>query len=221
MNLSETAFVRPLADGYSLRWFTPTIEVPLCGHATLASAHTLFSSGLARPDETISFHTHSGILTARRKGSLIELDFPSTPPQEIAPPTGLLDALGLETATFIGKTSLSKYLVVTTPDRVRELRPDFGALAEIARDTMVTAVSDNARFDFISRYFAPAAGINEDPVTGSAHCALAPYWSAHFAKRELVGYQASARGGIVHTRLEDDRVILAGQTVTVLRGELE
>jgi predicted PhzF superfamily epimerase YddE/YHI9 len=254
MNLSETAFVRPLADGFSLRWFTPTIEVPLCGHATLASAHFLYASCNVPPTDMIRFHTASGLLTARRNGERIELDFPAAPPQEMAPPAGLLNALegwhvpeappkgvvvqtgpprpsleapGVPTQkepsglTFIGKTALDTYLVLTDPDRLRALAPDFAALAPLAHGVIVTAPSDDERYDFLSRFFAPAAGINEDPVTGSAHCALAPYWSQRLGRSELTGYQASHRGGTVYTRLAGDRVILAGHAVTVFRGELE
>lgn len=220
MNLSETVFVRPLADGYSLRWFTPTIEVPLCGHATLASAHFLYASGRVALQDAIRFHTRSGVLTARRNGDRIELDFPSAPPKEVAPPPGLLSALSLATSLFIGKTSLDTYLVHTDPDRLRALAPDFVALAPLAHGVIVTAPSDDDRYDFFSRFFAPAAGINEDPVTGSAHCALAPYWSSRLGRDELTGYQASQRGGTVYTRLAGDRVILAGNAVTVLKGEL-
>lgn len=202
MNLSETAFVRPLADGFSIRWFTPTIEVPLCGHATLASAHFLYVSGNAVPTDAIHFHTKSGVLTARSNGERIELDFPAAPPQETLPPAGLLAALGLESPTLTGKTSLDTYLVLTDAKRLRSLTPDFAALAPLAHGVIVTAPSDDDRYDFLSRFFAPAAGINEDPVTGSAHCALAPYWSRRLGREELTGYQASERGGTVYTRLE-------------------
>jgi PhzF family phenazine biosynthesis protein len=220
MNLSETAFVRPLDDGYSLRWFTPTIEVPLCGHATLASAHVLFSTGSVPPTATIRFHTQSGVLTAKRSGELIELDFPATPPQETTPTPSLLTALGLESASYVGKTSLDTYLVVTEPATLRQISPDFRALATLARGVIITAASDDNRFDFLSRFFAPAAGIDEDPVTGSAHCALAPYWSERLSKEKLTGYQASKRGGTVYVQLKGDRVLLAGHAVTVLEGKL-
>lgn len=220
MNLSETAFVRPLDDGFSLRWFTPTIEVPLCGHATLASAHFLYASGDVPPTDAIQFHTASGVLTARRSGERIELDFPAAPTREVLPPSGLLTALGLAYCEFIGKTSLDTYLVLTDANRLRALAPDFAALAPLAHGVIVTAASDDDRFDFLSRFFAPAAGIDEDPVTGSAHCALAPYWCNRLGREELTGYQASQRGGTVYTRLASDRVILAGHAVTVFRGEL-
>lgn len=220
MNLSETAFVRPLADGYSLRWFTPTIEVPLCGHATLASAHYLYAAEIVPPTDTIRFHTKSGVLTARRNRERIELNFPATPPTEVAPPGGLLAALGLESSSYVGKTSLDTYFIFTQSDRLRALAPDFAALAPLAHGVIVTAASDDERYDFLSRFFAPAAGINEDPVTGSAHCALAPFWSQRLGRRELTGYQASQRGGTVYTCPATDRVLLAGHAVTVLQGEL-
>jgi PhzF family phenazine biosynthesis protein len=232
MNLSETAFVRRLEDGFELRWFTPAIEVDLCGHATLASAHALWTTGNVLPDDPIRFHTRSGILTARVmfhknigirfNGRLIELDFPATPATECGPPDGLIEALGvITTPHFVGKTSFDKFLVVDSPDTLRSLRPAFRKLAEIpTRGVIVTAASDDPRFDFLSRFFAPAAGIDEDPVTGSAHCCLGPYWSTRLDKLSLVGYQASARGGIVHVRLANDRVILGGQAVTVFTGHL-
>lgn len=221
MNLSETAFVRRLADGYELRWFTPAVEVDLCGHATLASAHALWYAGVASPDEPIRFHTRSGVLTASRDADLIHLDFPATPAVECQPPAALLDALAVNQPVFIGKTPFDKFLVVSSADVVRSLRPDFPRLAsERNRGVIVTASSDDPRFDFISRYFAPAAGIDEDPVTGSAHCCLGPYWSQRLGKTELVGFQASERGGIVHVRVAGDRVILGGQAVLVLKGEL-
>jgi PhzF family phenazine biosynthesis protein len=220
MNLSETAFVRRLEDGFELRWFTPAIEVDLCGHATLASAHAIWTTGGASADEPIRFHTRSGMLTASREGELIELDFPATPVAPCDPPEGLLEAIGAS-PSFVGKTAFDKFLVVDSPDTLRSLRPDFRKLAATqTRGVIVTAASDDPRFDFLSRFFAPAAGIDEDPVTGSAHCCLGPYWSKRLNKTSLVGYQASARGGIVHVRLTQDRVILGGQAVTVFTGHL-
>jgi PhzF family phenazine biosynthesis protein len=220
MNLSETAFVRPLAEGFELRWYTPTTEVDLCGHATLAAAHMLWSAGPARAGEPIRFHTPSGILTASRSGELIELDFPAIPADECTPPDGLLDSLDVE-PTYFGRTSTGKCLVVVAAEVVRSLRPDFRRLAEIAdRGVIVTAISDDARFDFISRFFAPAAGIDEDPVTGAAHCCLGPYWGERLGKTDLVGFQTSTRGGIVRVRLNGQRVIPGGRAVTVLKGEL-
>ena len=220
MNLSETAFVRQLAEGFELRWFTPAVEVDLCGHATLASAHALWETGVAEPDDAISFHTRSGELTASLNGELIELDFPATPADECNPPIGLLDALGI-TPTFVGKTSFDSFLVVDSAQVVRSLRPDFRRLAEMPnRGVIVTAVCDDPRFDFISRFFSPAAGIDEDPVTGSAHCCLGPFWGEQLNKTDMVAFQASRRGGIVHVRVNGDRVILGGRAVTFMKGEL-
>jgi len=221
MNLSETAFLRDRADdGFDLRWFTPAIEVELCGHATLAAAHILWETGrLPRPEQA-RFHTVSGLLTAESRDDRIELDFPANPPAAVEPPNGLLDALGVAT-TYVGRTRFDFLAEAQTPRAVRDASPDFGRLKRLGvRGVMITARSDEDRFDFVSRFFAPGAGIDEDPVTGSAHCALAPYWGEKLGKNEMVGYQASKRGGIVHVRLSGDRVKLAGRAVTVLRGEL-
>jgi PhzF family phenazine biosynthesis protein len=220
MNLSETAFVRRHADGFQLRWFTPTIEVDLCGHATLASAHALWIAGITGSDDPIHFHTRSGVLTASRDANLIRLDFPATPATECQPPPALLDALAIQ-PTFVCKTPFDRFLLVDSPDVVRSLQPDFRKLAAVPNQgVIVTAHSDDPRFDFISRFFAPAAGIDEDPVTGSAHCCLAPYWSKRLDKTEMIGFQASQRGGVVHARVAGNRVILGGQAVLVLKGEL-
>jgi predicted PhzF superfamily epimerase YddE/YHI9 len=223
VNLAETAFLFPRSRAeFDLRWFTPLVEVDLCGHATLASAHRLWEEGLA--DAPVRFHTRSGVLTASRDGAEIELDFPSVPPQQIAPPEGLEEALG---APFVwtGKNALGD-LLVEMPDgaAVRKLAPDFVALAALpARGVMATAAAErraDVGHDFVSRFFAPSVGIDEDPVTGSAHCALAPFWTGRLGRAELVGWQASARGGIVRTRVDGDRVALGGRAVTVWKGEL-
>jgi PhzF family phenazine biosynthesis protein len=220
MNLSETAFLRRLADGYQLRWFTPKIEVDLCGHATLASAHALWNAGIVASHEPIRFHTRSGVLTASCDAELIRLDFPATPAVECQPPAALLDALGVQ-PIFVAKTSFDRFLVVDSADVVRSLRPDFRRLAAVPNSgVIVTARSDDPRFDFVSRFFAPAAGIDEDPVTGAAHCCLGPYWSQQLGKTNLIGFQASARGGIVYVRVDGNRIILGGQAVLVLQGEL-
>jgi PhzF family phenazine biosynthesis protein len=220
MNLSETAYLVPIADGYRLRWFTPKVEVALCGHATLASAFVLAHLGQLTAGSSVTFATQSGKLTARLAGSHIELDFPALPSQSYTPPAGLVEALGVA-ATYIGR-SRDDYLVeVATAREVRFLNPDFRLLRSVeCRGVIVTARSDQPEYDFISRFFAPAAGIDEDPVTGSAHCVLAPYWSAKLARTNLVGYQASPRGGIVRTQLVDPRVKLAGEAVLVASGEL-
>lgn len=220
MNLSETAFLWPEADGYRLRWFTPTVEVDLCGHATLASAHTLWSEGHLLAEREARFHTRSGLLTARRAGGLIELNFPAIAEQPAEPPPGLIEALGIE-PVYVGLGTFD-YLVEVADERVlREMTPDFGRLRAVkARGVIVTCRGESPAFDFLSRFFAPQAGIDEDPVTGSAHCCLAPFWGRRLSGDKMVAYQASWRGGVVHVQLAEDRVILGGAAVTVLRGEL-
>lgn len=225
MNLSETAFLVPKSDapqndGYHLRWFTPAVEVDLCGHATLASAHVLWEDGHLPAGARARFHTRSGLLLADRRGDWIELDFPATPATAAEAPPYLLDALGTK-ARFVGKTRFDYFIEVESDQVVRTLTPDFGALRKLGvRGVIVTARSSAPEFDFISRFFAPGAGIDEDPVTGSAHCALGPYWNAQLRKQEMTAYQASTRGGVVRIRVQGDRVVLGGQAVTVLRGEL-
>jgi PhzF family phenazine biosynthesis protein len=220
MNLSETAFLYPTDDGYNLRWFTPSVEVKLCGHATLASAHHLWESGRAKSDATLRFHTHSGLLTASKRENLIELDFPARPVTEVSPPPGLLDALGV-TGSFVGKSAYDYLVEVASESMVRAIIPDQGKLKQIAvRGVIVTARSSSSEFDIVSRFFAPGAGVDEDPVTGSAHCTLGPYWAPKLGKTELRAYQASARGGSMLVTVRGDRVLLAGEAVTVFRGEL-
>jgi len=220
MNLSETAFLVHQTDGYNLRWFTPAVEVDLCGHATLASAHILWEAGYLKAEEPARFYTRSGILTAERQGDWIELDFPATPPDPAPPPPGLLEALG-SPVCFSGKTRFDYLLELDSESAVRRLQPDFKLLERVAvRGIIVTSRSDSPEFNFVSRFFAPQSGVNEDPVTGSAHCSLGPFWGQKLGKQEMVAYQASARGGIVKVRLAGARVKLAGQAVTVLRGEL-
>ncbi len=220
MNLSETAFVRPLDDGFELRWFTPAMEVELCGHATLASAHALWTECVVNEQQPIRFHTKSGVLTCTQDDDIIQLDFPATPVQDAKPPAGLLDALGVQ-PSFVGKSKFDKFVLVDSEQVIRSLKPDFARLRQISmRGVIVTSTSNDPRFDFVSRYFAPAAGIDEDPVTGSAHCCLGWYWSEQLDKTEMTAFQASARGGIVRVRISGDRVLLGGQAVTVLRGEL-
>lgn len=220
MNYSETAFVRPIDRGFQLRWFTPAVEVELCGHATLASAHLLWTEGIAHPAEVIRFHTKSGELCCRRNGQIIELDFPATPAVETDPPAGLLEALGVN-PSFVGQSKFDRFVVVDSEQVIRSLTPDFARLREIPmRGVIVTSEMEGDEFDFVSRYFAPGAGVDEDPVTGSAHCCLAPFWSERLGKSELIGFQASARGGTVRTRVKADRVILGGQAITVMTGHL-
>lgn len=220
MNLSETAFLLRQADGYNLRWFTPTVEVDLCGHATLASAHVLWERGDLRPGEQARFHTRSGLLTAERRGEWIELNFPAEPEQPATAPEGLERALGAK-ALYVGKNRFDYLVELDSEETVRSLRPDMALLARIpARGVMVTSRASSSGWDFVSRFFGPQSGVPEDPVTGSAHCCLGPYWANKLGKKEFVAYQASARGGIVRVRLEGNRVRLSGQAVTVLRGEL-
>lgn len=221
MNLSETAFIVPGEGGFELRWFTPAVEVDLCGHATLASAHLLWERGFAPVGEPIRFQTHSGLLTCTRAGGKIELDFPSEPAEPIAPLKELTLALGAQPVS-LGRNRFDLIAEFDSEEHVRGLRPDFGLLGKIqARGIIVTAPAADRRFDFVSRFFAPAVGVNEDPVCGSAHCCLGPFWSAKLSKSELVGFQCSSRGGIVGVRLRRDRVVLCGTAVTVLAGQLE
>jgi PhzF family phenazine biosynthesis protein len=220
MNLSETAFLHARADGFDLRWFTPGVEVDLCGHATLASAHVLWETGRLAPAEPARFHTRSGLLTAVRQGEWIELDFPATPEEPVEAPPGLAEALGVA-PLYVGRSRFDYLVEFDDEETVRNLRPDFGPLAAIgARGVIATSRSADAGFDFVSRFFAPAAGINEDPVTGSSHCCLAPFWSRRLGKDTFLARQVSARGGVLKVRLEGDRVRLGGQAVTVLRSEL-
>lgn len=220
MNLSETAFLYPEGHLFQLRWFTPTLEVALCGHATLASAHVLWELGRLAPEESVRFQTLSGILVARKNGSEIELDFPSKPVVVAPAPESLLDALGVK-ARFIGKNDFDYLVEVSSEDEVYDVKPDFGRLSKVAaRGIIVTSRSGDICFDFVSRFFAPAAGVNEDPVTGSAHCALGPFWAERLKRNDFVAYQASARGGVVRVAVNGDRVLLGGKAVTVMRGEL-
>ena len=220
MNLSETAFLQHRDDGHwNLRWFTPTVEVDLCGHATLASAHTLWHEHGAASDE-LRFETRSGTLRARRVEAGIELDFPAVPVTSEAPPPGLLEALGAP-ARSVSRNRADWLVELENADAVRSLKPDLHQLSRLpARGVIVTAASDDLRFDFISRFFGPGSGVPEDPVTGSAHCALAPFWAARLGRTTLTGFQASARGGVVGTVVQGDRVLLRGEAVTVMRGEL-
>jgi PhzF family phenazine biosynthesis protein len=221
MNLAETAFVEPRDGGYLLRWFTPVVEVALCGHATLASAHVLFETRLAAAGEPVTFESASGPLAARLDDGAIVLDFPATPASQEDPPPGLLDALGVEAPVWTGRAPEDFLVVVGTEDEVLGIRPDPARLLVVGtRGTIVTAPASRPGADFVSRFFAPAVGIPEDPVTGSAHCTLAPYWCGRLGRTELTGYQASPRGGTVRVRAAADRILLAGHAVTVLAGEL-
>lgn len=242
MKHAETAFLLPEEGGFHLRWFTPLSEVDLCGHATLASAHALWETGTLEAGHDARFRTRSGLLTARQTRAGIDMDFPAQPPRAVEEcdsegGTGLVGLVvnkalsgavceaifrGLGTrGRWVGWNG-SDYLVeLDSEEAVRALKPDFGALAPIgSRGIIATAPSEDKEFDFISRFFAPAFGIDEDPVTGSAHCALGPYWGAKLGKEDLVGYQASPRGGTVRVVLRGERVGLIGRAVTVLRGTI-
>ena len=221
MNLSETAFVRRRNDGLELRWFTPTMEVDLCGHATLATARALLTDGLVPPNESIRFHTRSGVLTCQpdSDGDFIELNFPATPPVEIEPAEFLIESLGAR-PQYTGASKFYQLAVFDDSQFVRTVQPDYVAMKKLATlGVIISAPSDDSKFDFISRFFAPAMGVDEDPVCGSAHCCLTPYWSERLGKTNLMAYQASARGGVLRLQLEGDRVILGGQAVIVSRGE--
>ncbi len=223
MNLSETAFPRPVGEDdadFELRWFTPRVEVALCGHATLGAAHVLYETGAVPAGRPIRFRTlHSGVLTVRREGGLLAMDFPACPPEPIDPPGGLAEALGA-TPVWTGRSSQDDVLAVFADAAdVRALSPDLAALGRIhARGICATA--EDTEYDFVSRFFAPAVGIPEDPVTGSAHCMLAPYWAGRLGRAELRGHQASERGGEVRVVARGDRVTLMGAAITVLDGVL-
>ncbi len=223
MNLSETAFLvrrEDMQDGYDLRWFTPAVEVALCGHATLASAHALWESGRLAADEVARFHTKSGVLTAVRLGDWIELNFPATHAEPADAPPGLLDAIGAN-ALFVGRSRFDYLVEVESEAVVASLKPDHVRLRALpVRGVIVTSRASTPGVDFVSRFFAPGAGIDEDPVTGSAHCCLTPYWSAKLGSTTFVARQLSSRGGTLHVALDGDRVRLRGQAVTVVRGEL-
>lgn len=220
MNLSETAFVQPTERGFGLRWFTPKVEVALCGHATLATAHVLWSEGIAPPGEPLRFRTKSGVLSATLRGARVELDFPVKEPKLYRPPADLARALGRSpvAAARAGEDLLVEF---ASEREVRELAPDIAKLRAIkARGVIATAASKARKVDFVSRFFAPAVGVDEDPVTGSAHCALAPWWGRRFGRTVVTGFQASARGGLVECELAGGRVLLRGSAVTIVRGEL-
>jgi predicted PhzF superfamily epimerase YddE/YHI9 len=221
MNLSETAFLYPQADGFNLRWFTPAVEVDLCGHATLASAHVLWTEGHLSVEQDARFYTRSGVLTAVKRGDWMEMNFPTKPCTEASVPPALLQALSVN-AVFSGKNQFDYLIEVESEATLRSIQPDFTLLRSLpVRGVIVTSRADsNSGYDFVSRFFAPGSGIDEDPVTGSAHCCLSAYWRDRLNKDEFLAYQASARGGVVKVRYEGDRTFLSGQAVTTLRGEL-
>ena len=221
MNLSETAFVWPEGDNFRLRWLTPAIEVDLCGHATLAASHVLWETGRVPAGRAIRFETRSGTLTAEPRDGLIELDFPARPATLGPVDQTVVTALGT-TAVAYGLNGMDAFVVVANEVEVRRVRPDFRQLGKVGvRGVIVTAQAEaDKNYDFVSRFFAPGSGVDEDPVTGSAHCCLAPYWGERLGKTEMTGYQASKRGGTVRVRLVGNRVKLGGKAITVTRGEL-
>jgi PhzF family phenazine biosynthesis protein len=239
MNLAETAFLRPLegqGEGgrreFELRWFTPAVEVDLCGHATLASAHALWESGRLAPDEEARFQTKSGLLTAARDGNVegnggwIQMDFPLTTSEAVPAPDGLVEALGVGTPSYVGRSPFDYLVHVESEAVLRGLAPDLRRLSAIkARGVIVTARAADPDYDFVSRFFAPQSGIDEDPVTGSAHCTLADFWHRQLGKTQFLARQISPRGGVLRVTLRaglpgGDRVLLGGQAITVLRGDL-
>ena len=221
MNLSETAFLIRTGDTFNLRWFTPVSEVDLCGHATLAAAHVLWEEGHLATDEAAKFDTLSGRLEANRVGDWIEMDFPDESPQECDENPLLNSALGT-TPEFIARNRLDHFALLSSEEKVRDLAPDMGKLRELGmRGVIVTAEAEHpGEYDFVSRYFAPLFGVDEDPVTGSAHCCLGPYWADRLGKEEVTGYQASSRGGIVRVRPAGERVYLLGKAITIMHLEL-
>ena len=222
MNLAETAFPLAEGDGFRLRWFTPKVEVKLCGHATLATAHVLWEQGIVPVGREARFQTLSGLLTARRDGDLVELDFPARPPLPKAPDwaEAVVGALGIK-PTAIVLSAEDVLFEAADEEAVRSVQPDFATLRQLpARGVIVTSRSSSPDYDFVSRFFAPAVGVDEDPVTGSSHTVLVPYWAKKLGKSEFTAFQASARGGILRLRLAGDRVKIAGRAVTVIKGEL-
>ena len=219
MNLSETAFLHPNGDGYELRWFTPAIEVDLCGHATLASAHVLWEDRHLEPHTTARFHTRSGLLTCKLSCGWIEMDFPAKFEEPAEAPPQLAEALGVE-LKYVGRNQFDYLVEVADEQTLRSLNPKHHLLRQLPVRGVIATARGDGEFDFVSRFFAPGSGIDEDPVTGSAHTALTPFWAARLGKMEMNAFQASPRGGVVKVRLAGDRVILLGQAVTVLRGEL-
>ncbi len=219
MNLSETAFVVPRGADFDLRWFTPAVEVNLCGHATLASAHVLWETGKLDPSIPARFHTKSGLLACMRKDEWIQMDFPAKLAAAEPAPPELVRAVGAP-FQWSGRNDADWLVEVESEEVVRNLRPDLVLLRTLPVRGLIVTARAQKDFDFVSRFFAPRVGVAEDPVTGSAHCALAPYWAEKLGKQQLVAWQASRRGGLVRMKLSGPRVILAGQAVTVFRGEL-
>jgi PhzF family phenazine biosynthesis protein len=220
LNLPATAFVAPREGGFDIRWFTVTRVLTLCGHGTLAAARVLWADGHADGAAPILLESPGGTLVARRADDWIELDFPATPPVEVAIPPALREALGFE-PLWVGRSRLDLVALLADEASVRSATLDLAALRRVeTRGLMITAPSSDGAFDFVSRFFAPTIGIGEDSVTGSAHCCLGPYWAARLGKPEMVAYQASPRGGVVRVRVAGDRVVLGGRATLMTRGTL-
>ncbi len=220
MNLSETAFLVAEKDGYKLRWFTPTTEVDLCGHATLASAHILFEFGFYEPDEHITFYTKSGLITASFQNGTIELDMPRRDPKALAKDPEIEKLLELPIKSLAEFDDSLLMAELEDPQMVTNYIPDFTRINKLKYEDLLITARDGERFDFVSRFFSPKTGIPEDPVTGMAHCSLAPYWAARLGKTEFHAFQASKRGGELWVRLGEDRVYLGGKAVTVFQGDI-
>jgi len=220
MNLSETAFLWPRDGEFDLRWLTPAVEVDLCGHATVASAHVLWQDSHLPEGRQARFHSRSGLLTADRRGDWIELNFPAKIANAVEAPPGLLRGLGVDRARFVGLNAFDYLVEIESEEAVRALAPDHSALRRFEVRGVIVTARGSGEFDFVSRFFAPGAGVDEDPVTGSAHTALGPYWAEKLGKQEMTAYQASAPGGVVKVTMAGDRVLLGGQAVTVMTGEL-
>jgi PhzF family phenazine biosynthesis protein len=217
--LPATAFVHPADEGFALRWFTASAELELCGHGTLATAHVLWETGQVKSNEPVRFQTRNGALAAVRRDGWIELDFPAKPEEPATAPPGLVEALGVS-PIYVGRNKFDFIVEVAGEAHVRALEPDFAKLKAVPmRGVMVTSRSTDGTCDFVSRFFPPSVGINEDQVTGSAHCCLGPYWSRKLGKATLVAHQLSARGGVLRIAVDGDRVRLSGQAVTVIRGD--
>lgn len=220
MNVSETAFIYKQPEGFSLRWFTPAVEVDLCGHATLASAHILWETSVVDRGAEIHFDTRSGPLFVNWRDGWLEMNFPAEPEAAAECPVELKRALGIE-PLYCGKNRMDYLVEVGSEKIVREIKPDFRRLASVdMRGVIVTARAATAGFDFVSRFFAPAVGVDEDPVTGSSHCCLAPYWEKRLGRNPLTGLQVSARGGVVKVNNAGSHVLISGRAVSVLKGEL-
>lgn len=215
MNLSETAFVLPQGDEFNLRWFTPTTEMDLCGHATLASAHMLWESGVVSPEKQIRFRTRSGILTITRQKEWIEMDFPARTTRPVSENEGVIDAIGA-VPEEVYQSGDNLLFIYESEKTVRNLKPNFSALKTYAyHGVIVTSPADSPQFDFVSRFFAPAIGVDEDPVTGSSHCTLAPFWGERLRKVNMMAAQVSKRGGMLKLRVSAERVYISGQAVTI------